>query len=191
MSTQELENVSGGKIAHPFFRPIVIGKSNDEGMRSNGASIFTFAVAPKRLQNTISSYQMNHTSLYGEFEDHSRYDLLEAVMIRLGKPGAGSQLHRMLNTLLSTELSPEEKERVLADDFQIDSTLAMKEELGIMCNLSLGIEEKGMAKGMAEGENKLASLLRKLVPGSDDFNKAISEDSEARAEVFKKYGMSE
>ena len=109
------------------------------------------------------------------------------------------QLHRMLNTLLSTELSPEEKERVLVDDFQIDSTLAMKEGLGIMCNLSLGIEEKGMAKGMAEGmakgvaegENKLASLLRKLVPGSDDFNKAISEDSEARAEVFKKYGMSE
>ena len=50
---------------------------------------------------------------------------------------------------------------------------------------------KGMAKGVAEGENKLASLLRMLVPGSDDFNKAISEDSEARAEVFKKYGMNE
>ena len=92
---------------------------------------------------------------------------------------------------MSTELSPEEKEKVLADDFQIDSTEAMKERLDIMCNLSLGIEEKGIAKGMAEGENKLASLLRKLVPGSDDFNKAISEDIEARAEVFKKYGMSE
>ena len=138
---------------------------------------------------------MNHTSLYGEFEDHSRYDLLEAVMIRLGETGIGSQLHRVLNALLSTELSPEEKEKALADDFQIDSTEAMKEGLDIMCNLSLGIEEKGiakgMAKGMAEGENKLASLLRKLVPGSDDFNKAISEDIEARAEVFKKYGMSE
>ena len=158
-------------------------------------SIWICINAPKRLQNTISSYQMSHTSLYGEFEDHSRYDLLEAVMIRLGESGVGSQLHRMLNTLLSTELSPEEKEKVLADDFQIDSTEAMKEGLDIMCNLSLGIEEKGMAKGMAkgvaEGENKLASLLRMLVPGSDDFNKAISEDSEARAEVFKKYGMNE
>ena len=60
-----------------------------------------------------------------------------------------------------------------------------------MCNLSLGIGEKGMAKEVAEGENKLASLLRMLVPRSDDFNKAISEDSEARAEIFKKYGMND
>ena len=36
MSAQELENVSGGKIAHPFyqpiFHPIVLGKRNDEGI---------------------------------------------------------------------------------------------------------------------------------------------------------------
>ena len=35
MSVQELEKVSGGKIAHPFyqpfFHPIVLGKRNDEG----------------------------------------------------------------------------------------------------------------------------------------------------------------
>ena len=35
MSVQELENVSGGKIAHPFcqpiFNPIVLDKRNDEG----------------------------------------------------------------------------------------------------------------------------------------------------------------
>ena len=158
-------------------------------------SIWVCIDAPEKLQNTISSYHMNHTALYGDFEDHSRYNLLEAVMIRLGKPGDGSQLHRMLNVLLRTDMSPEEKEKVLSDDFQIDSTEAMKEELSIMCNLSAGIEEKGIARGMAQGltagEDKLASLLRKLVPGSDDFNKAISEDSEVRAEVFKKYGMGE
>jgi len=40
MSVQELESVSGGKIAHPFyqpfyqpfFHPIVLGKRNDEGI---------------------------------------------------------------------------------------------------------------------------------------------------------------
>jgi len=36
MSVQELEKVSGGKIAHPFyqpiFHPIVLDKRNDEGI---------------------------------------------------------------------------------------------------------------------------------------------------------------
>ena len=145
--------------------------------------------APEKLQNTISSYQMNHTALYGEFEDHSRYDLLEAVMIRLGKPDDGSQLHRMLNVLLRTDLSPEEKEKLLSNDFLIDSTEEMKEKLSSMCNLSAGIEEKGIAQGMAAGEDKLASLLRKLIPGSEDYKNAISDDIEVRAAVFKKYGM--
>ena len=66
-----------------------------------------------------------------------------------------------------------------------------------MCNLSAGIEEKGiaqgiaqgMAQGMAAGEDKLASLLRKLIPGSEDYKNAISDDIEVRAAVFKKYGM--
>ena len=42
-----------------------------------------------------------------------------------------------------------------------------------------------MAKEVAEGENKLASLLRMLVPRSDDFNKAISENSEAEPRFLK------
>ena len=53
MSAQELENVSGGKIAHPFyqpiFHPIVLGKRNDEGMRSNGASVSTIVADAKPL----------------------------------------------------------------------------------------------------------------------------------------------
>ena len=58
-----------------------------------------------------------------------------------------------------------------------------------------GIEEKAEAKGMAKGTRKgqddLASLLRKLTPGSEDFNMAISENPEDREIVFKKYGMAE
>ena len=130
---------------------------------------------------------MGHTALYGDFEDRSRYDLLEAVMIRLGKPGDGSELHKMLNVLLSTEISPEDKEKTLAADFHIESAESMKEEFHTMCNLSIGIEEKGKAKG----EDKLASLLRILTPGSEDFNMAISENPEDREIVFKKYVMAE
>ena len=48
-----------------------------------------------------------------------------------------------------------------------------------------------MAKGTRKGQDDLASLLRKLTPGSEDFNMAISENPEDREIVFKKYGKAE
>lgn len=160
-------------------------------------SIWICMNAPESLQNTISSYQMNHEALYGSFEDHSRYDLLEAVMIRLGKPDDGSELHRMLNVLLSSSITPEEKEKRLSDEFHMDTASGMKEEMDIMCNLSLDIEEKAMARGEARGEargvalgeERMARLLRILPPDSKDFKTALSTNTEGRNRLYEKYNI--
>ena len=53
-----------------------------------------------------------------------------------------------------------------------------------------GIEE-GMQKGIEEGENKLADLLKKLTPGSADFDKALNATSAERKELYKKYGIAD
>ena len=56
MSAQELQKVEGGfvtpgklPIFHPGKLPIVLGKRNDEGMRSNGASVSTIVADAKPL----------------------------------------------------------------------------------------------------------------------------------------------
>ena len=48
-----------------------------------------------------------------------------------------------------------------------------------------------MQKGIEEGENKLADLLKKLTPGSADFDKALNATSAERKELYKKYGIAD
>ena len=47
---------------------------------------------------------------------------------------------------------------------------------------------KGRAEGMAKGEDMVIALLRKLTPGSDDYNTALNASAEERRELYKKYG---
>ena len=61
-----------------------------------------------------------------------------------------------------------------------------REEEGIQ----KGIEE-GMQKGIEEGENKLADLLKKLTPGSADFDKALNATTAERKELYRKYGIAD
>ena len=53
--------------------------------------------------------------------------------------------------LLSNETSEAEKRRILQDDYDIQMTQAMKREVSVMCNLSKGVMEKGLAKGLEKG----------------------------------------
>ena len=49
---------------------------------------------------------------------------------------------------------------------------------------------QGMAQGMEKGENKLAELIKKLTPGSDDFIRALNGTATERKELYIKYGIS-
>ena len=62
-----------------------------------------------------------------------------------------------------------------------------------MCEMLDRVEargvEKGRAEGMAKGEDMVIALLRKLTPGSDDYNTALNASAEERRELYKKYGL--
>ena len=81
------------------------------------------------------------------------YDLLSIIMLCLGGPDGKNYdgVLRMLDVLLGSETSEMEKRKILQDDYNIQMTLAMKREVTVMCNLSKGVEEKGIAKGIAKG----------------------------------------
>ena len=70
--------------------------------------------------------------------------------------------------LLGSETSEAEKRKILQDDYGIQMTQAMERKVSVMCNLSKGVEEKGMAKGMAEGvakgmTNAILTSIKNLV----------------------------
>ena len=81
------------------------------------------------------------------------YDLLSIIMLCLGGPDGENYngVWRMLDVLLSNETSEAEKRKILQDDYDIEMTQTMEREVSVMCNLSKGVREKGVAEGMAKG----------------------------------------
>ena len=86
------------------------------------------------------------------WEAEENYDLLTAIIIALGKPGDEKYtgILKLLEVLLSSKRPPEEKKRILQQDFQIKMTYQLESEVQTMCNLSKGIEEEAIHQGMQQ-----------------------------------------
>ena len=127
-------------------------------------SIWVCVNPPNYRQNTINRYRIREEHLVGEArEAEENYDLLTAIIIALGKPGDEkySGILKLLEVLLSSERTPEEKKRILQEDFQIKMTYALESEVQTMCNLSKGIEENAMYRGMQQAT--LSSIRNLMV----------------------------
>ena len=125
-------------------------------------SIWICMDPPKYRANTIARYRLTEENLVGEVaEPVEHYDLLSIVMICLGGPEQEnySGILRMLDVLLSHETSEAEKKRILQDDYGIPMTETIEREVSVMCNLSKGVEEKGVAKGILSSIKSLMETM--------------------------------
>ena len=52
------------------------------------------------------------------------------------------------------ETDPKEKGQILENDFSIKMTQSKESEVSLMCNLSKGIEERGIEKGIEKGRQE-------------------------------------
>ena len=59
------------------------------------------------------------------------------------------ELHRLLGTLLSNELTAKEKLNIIGNEYDIPIEEKFRENVDIMCNLSQGVKEKGITIGEA------------------------------------------
>ena len=129
-------------------------------------SIWICMQVPKNSEYTITGYRMNKEDRYGHMAStaNRRYDLMELVMVCLGRPETavqGTELHQLLNTVLSEELTPLEKQKIMKEEYDIVTTVELEGGLAKMCNLSEYIEEKGIAKGIQQGIiMELVSLVK-------------------------------
>ncbi len=80
-------------------------------------------------------------------------DLINIVMIGLSKqlPEHDEQyeLHRLLGALLSRELTIDEKLNIIGNEYDIPVEEDFRKDVNVMCNLSQGIKEDGIAIGEA------------------------------------------
>ncbi len=121
------------------------------------ASIWICPNPPKYRRNTINRYRLKEEMIVGNTaEKVKNYDLLSVVLVCLGGPNQDNynKLIKMLDVLLSSTINHETKRQILETQFGIEMTEEIEEELDTMCNLSQGIEDRGIRKGERNGQRK-------------------------------------
>ncbi len=145
-------------------------------------SIWICPNVPKRVEYTITGYKIVKNDICGEVPDEDYYDLLEVIIIRLGKDKnrtKGNRLHGLLSTLLSAKINVSDKKEILKQEFGIQTTVEVEGGLRTMCNLADEIEEDGIAKGMKKGmevgkaEGRLETLVSLVLKGSITKEEAV------------------
>ena len=129
-------------------------------------SIWICSNPPAGRKNTITGYSVNENNYIGEVQENKAdYDLFTAIMICLGEPENGNYdgILKLLGVLLSSEMKPEQKKEILEHDFDIPMTEVLERQVEEMCNLSKGVEEKGIQKGYEAAElQNIKNLMQKL-----------------------------
>ena len=118
--------------------------------------VYSIWVCMNMEENTMSHIHLTNDNVLGAYEWKGKLDLLNIVMIGLARelPGHDEryELHRLLGALLSKELTIDEKLNIIGEEYDIPIEESFRKDVSVMCNLSQGIEDKGIAIGEARGK---------------------------------------
>lgn len=117
-------------------------------------SIWICPSPAKKRRNSIRKYGIGETVVLGDVkEEKSDYDLMEVVLVHLGEAGeeSGNEAVDLLNVLLSAETTPDEKKRILHEEYRIAMTTELESGVQHMCNLSEAIWQRGIEQGIERG----------------------------------------
>ena len=121
-------------------------------------SIWICVNPAKKFRNTITRYSIKPETIIGNaVEAPENYDLINIVMVCLGKMEEwnDNNLIKFLGVLFQNELSAREKKDILERDFNIPMTETFESEVDDMCNLSQGVAEEAMQKGLQQGRTHI------------------------------------
>lgn len=116
-------------------------------------SIWICNEPPPDQQNSITLYSLKEQNVIGKIKNPiNDYDMVTIVMMCLGDPDRlENDVIHLLSVLLSSEVLPKDKKRILQDNFKIPMSYEMENEVNIMCNLSDGVERRGFNRGLEKG----------------------------------------
>lgn len=131
----------------------------------------------------MTDIHLTKEDLVGSCKWKGRLDLFNIIMIGLAgtlpEHNEMYELHHLLGTLLSSELTADEKLSIMEHEYDISVEEKFRRDVNIMCNLSEGIEEKGMAKGEAQliinmhNNGLTAAQISKLTDKNEEYVKEI------------------
>ena len=125
-------------------------------------SIWILMNVGKEESNSIVEYSMEEKPIIGGYRTEKQdYDLISMIIVALGEESETSnELLRLLDTVFKSGLSSDAMREKLKNEFDVYLTPEMEKEVTEMCNLSVGIEERGIEKGIEKGARETNRRLR-------------------------------
>lgn len=118
--------------------------------------VYSIWVCMNMDKNSMSHIHLTKDDIIDTYHWKGNLNLLNIVMLGLAKElpkhDEMYELHRLLGALLSKELTINEKLTIIGNEYDIPVEGNFRRDVNIMCNLSQGIKEDGIAIGLAEGE---------------------------------------
>ena len=174
----------------------ISSQKNREFVNSNYNDIkkvYSIWICMNMPEDSMNHIHLINDTIIGNQIWKGREDLVNIVMIGLAKEISPKEekheLHRLLGALLSETLREEEKLDILKNEYHIPMEKSIEEDVKVMCNLSDGIEERGIIKGRAEGkaEGRIELLKqqvqKKLAKGQSV--EVIAEDLVEEVEIIR------
>ena len=105
-------------------------------------------------EHSMSHIHLTRDDVIGSHNWKGDINLLNIVLVGLAEDLPEKtekyELHRLLGALLSSKLNVDEKLDIIGNEFRIPLESDIRKDVSEMCNLSQGIEERGVEKGLAE-----------------------------------------
>lgn len=116
--------------------------------------VFSIWLCMNMKENSVDYVHLVNEKLLGSHPWEGGLDLLNIVLVGIAKelPGQDRQeyeLHRLLGTVLSAELTAHEKLKIIETEYNIAIDDQMREDVSEMCNLGQGVFEVGEARAEA------------------------------------------
>lgn len=100
--------------------------------------------------NVMSHIHLIKEEMLDSYDCKGNMDLLNIVLIGIGKElpvhDTRYELHRLIGTLLSNNLKEKEKLDILMHEYNIPVNSELREDVNYMCNLGEGIAERAAAR---------------------------------------------
>ena len=113
--------------------------------------VFSIWICMNMSQNSMNYVHLTNDSLLGSYEWGGKIDLLNIVLLGLSQElpehDEKYELHRLLGALLSKKLTSDEKLNIIETEYGILIEDSLRKDVSVMCNLSQGIKEDGIAIG--------------------------------------------
>ena len=171
-----------------YISRMISSQKNREFKGSNYNDIkkvYSIWICMNMKEDSMNHIHLTNDVIMGNYKWKGKLELLNIIMVgvsgKLSDKDENNELHRLLGTLLSEKLKVDKKLDILENEYDIPMEGSIEEEVKTMCNLSEGIEERGIIKGRTELLKQL--VQKKLAKGQS--MEVIAEDLVEDVEVIR------